>query len=98
MASTGTPRGYAGWRDWMLSKRASCHSAATLWSREVTTFSRPRTESALTKKASMFTKVNQSDLYHEKWWYTSQLFDTDWTPRDTLEHAPPAETCVKNVA
>lgn len=25
------------------------------------------------------------------YWYTSQLFDPDWEPRDTLEHAPAAE-------
>jgi hypothetical protein len=50
------------------------------------------------RKAPAFAKVNHSDLYHEKWWYTSQLFDPDWTPRDTLEHAPPAETVSDNVA
>ena len=30
-------------------------------------------------------------MYHEKWWYTSQLFDHDWSPRNTLEHAPLAD-------
>jgi hypothetical protein len=48
--------------------------------------------------APAFQSVNNSDLYHEKWWYTSQLFDPDWIPRDTLEHAPPAEPPLANVA
>ncbi|KXX76430.1 hypothetical protein MMYC01_200182 [Madurella mycetomatis] len=50
------------------------------------------------KKTQMFAKINQSNLYHEKWWYTSQLFDSDWTPRDTLEHAPLTERGAGNVA
>jgi hypothetical protein len=41
--------------------------------------------------ASFFNAINQSDSYHEKYWYTSQLFDPEWVPRNTLEHAPPAE-------
>jgi hypothetical protein len=48
--------------------------------------------------APTFQTINNSDAYHEKWWYTSQLFDPDWTPRDTLEHAPPAESFVENMA
>jgi hypothetical protein len=49
-------------------------------------------------KAPTFQRINNSDVYHEKWWYTSQLFDPDWTPRDTLEHAPPAEPSLASVA
>jgi hypothetical protein len=41
--------------------------------------------------AASFQRINNTDVYHDKWWYTSQLFDHDWTPRSTLEHAPPAE-------
>jgi hypothetical protein len=48
--------------------------------------------------ARTFHSINNSDVYHEQWWYTSQLFDPDWTPRDTLEHAPPAEANVLEVA
>ncbi|KAK5658454.1 hypothetical protein OQA88_1843 [Cercophora sp. LCS_1] len=43
-------------------------------------------------RAPKFEAVNHSDEYHQPYWYTSQLFDPDWAPRDTLEHAPPAET------
>ncbi|KAK4198103.1 hypothetical protein QBC40DRAFT_96107 [Triangularia verruculosa] len=43
------------------------------------------------KKGPMFEAINHTDVYHNKYWYTSQLFDPDWTPRDTLEHAPPAQ-------
>jgi hypothetical protein len=46
----------------------------------------------------MFQTINRSDVYHDRWWYTSQLFDSDWTPRDTLEHAPPAEEMAEKVA
>ncbi|KAJ4286400.1 hypothetical protein N0V88_008023 [Collariella sp. IMI 366227] len=42
------------------------------------------------KKAPKFQSINTTDAYHAQWWYTSQLFDHDWTPRETLEHAPPA--------
>ncbi|KAK4176190.1 hypothetical protein QBC36DRAFT_311330 [Triangularia setosa] len=42
------------------------------------------------KKGPVFEAINHTDAYHNKYWYTSQLFDPDWTPRDTLEHAPPA--------
>jgi hypothetical protein len=52
----------------------------------------------LTKAAPAFQTINNTNVYHEKWWYTSQLFDPDWTPRDTLEHAPPAEPFIANVA
>lgn len=52
----------------------------------------------LTDAAPTFQTINNSDAYHEKWWYTSQLFDPDWTPRDTLEHAPPAEPSMEIVA
>lgn len=41
--------------------------------------------------AGDFTKINRSDQYHQMYWYTSQLFDPDWKPRDTLEYAPTAE-------
>lgn len=50
------------------------------------------------KTAATFQTINNTNVYHEKWWYTSQLFDPDWTPRDTLEHAPPAEPFIANVA
>jgi len=43
-------------------------------------------------EASVFEQVNHSNEYHKRYWYTSQLFDPDWAPRDTLEHAPPVET------
>ncbi|KAM7183652.1 hypothetical protein V8F33_013449 [Rhypophila sp. PSN 637] len=43
------------------------------------------------RKASMFESINRTNSYHQLYWYTSQLFDSDWVPRDTLEHAPPAE-------
>lgn len=39
----------------------------------------------------MFESINRTHSYHQVYWYTSQLFDPDWVPRDTLEHAPPAE-------
>lgn len=48
--------------------------------------------------APSFQGINNSDLYHEKWWYTSQLFDHDWIPRATLEHAPAAESTDSVVA
>ena len=41
--------------------------------------------------ASRFEEVNRSDHYEEKYYFTSQLFDPDWLPRDTLEHSPTAE-------
>lgn len=44
------------------------------------------------QRAATFQAINNTDVYHEKWWYTSQLFDHDWIPRNTLEHAPPAES------
>jgi len=47
---------------------------------------------AVVEKAPKFEAINHSDSYHEPYWYTSQLFDSDWAPRETLEHAPPAET------
>lgn len=46
------------------------------------------------KKGPIFEHINHTDAYHSKYWYTSQLFDGDWTPRDTLEHAPPADAQV----
>jgi hypothetical protein len=33
-------------------------------------------------------QISRTDLYHEKYWYTSQLFDPEWIPRETLEHSP----------
>jgi hypothetical protein len=42
-----------------------------------------------TKIEPILRSVNRSQLYHDRYWYTSQLFDPDWTPRVTLEHAPP---------
>jgi hypothetical protein len=49
------------------------------------------------QRASTFQSINNSDVYHKKWWYTSQLFDPDWIPRETLEHAPPAGPSIENV-
>lgn len=46
----------------------------------------------LTRAASEFEQVNHSHEYHRRYWYTSQLFDPDWAPRDTLEHAPAVES------
>ncbi|KAK4456936.1 hypothetical protein QBC42DRAFT_237499 [Cladorrhinum samala] len=43
------------------------------------------------RKSREFEAINRTNAYHDKYWYSSQLFDPDWTPRDTLEHAPPAE-------
>jgi hypothetical protein len=42
-------------------------------------------------KAEVFDRVNHSDRYHQKSWYTSQLFDPNWSPRETLEHSPDAD-------
>ena len=77
----------------MLSKVTSCRNAGMLWFKEVNPTLLGDTGPALTKTlcvASTFQSINNSDVYHEKWWYTSQLFDPDWSPRETLEHAPPA--------
>lgn len=41
--------------------------------------------------AETFSGINHSSSYDQEYWYTSQLFDPDWTPRDTLEYAPPAD-------
>ncbi|KAK3989622.1 hypothetical protein QBC44DRAFT_241205 [Cladorrhinum sp. PSN332] len=43
------------------------------------------------RKSREFEAVNRTDAYHEKYWFSSQLFDPDWTPRETLEHAPPVD-------
>jgi len=43
------------------------------------------------KKSREFEAINHTNTYHDKYWFSSQLFDPDWTPRETLEHAPPAE-------
>jgi len=39
----------------------------------------------------MLQMINQSHVYHQQYWYTSQLFDHDWVPRETLEHSPAAD-------
>jgi hypothetical protein len=83
----------------MLSRLASWQIVAMLWSREVRLSRRRAAErGANCFSAPTFRKINTTDVYHEKWWYTSQLFDPDWTPRDTLEHAPPAGRSIENVA
>lgn len=48
----------------------------------------PATDALAT--AQVFSQINHGDKYHKMYWYTSQLFDPDWKPRDTLEHAPDA--------
>lgn len=50
------------------------------------------------QKAPTFQAINHSDAYHQEYWYTSQLFDSDWAPRETLEHAPPADMAHPRVA
>jgi hypothetical protein len=34
--------------------------------------------------------INRTDKYEEKYWFVSQLFEEDWSPRDTCEHSPPS--------
>ncbi|KAB5578183.1 hypothetical protein GE09DRAFT_1088787 [Coniochaeta sp. 2T2.1] len=41
-------------------------------------------------KAETFSQINHSDRYDSMYWYTTQLFEPDWKPRDSLEHAPNA--------
>ena len=38
--------------------------------------------------------VSHTDSYGAPYWFLSQLFDPDWTPRETLEHSPAAEPVV----
>lgn len=102
-ASTGPPRACAGWRAWTRSRAPSWRSAGMWWCRRVSLLSplAPRWQcntgwgpSSDQIAAPTFQRINSTHVYHDKWWYTSQLFDPDWTPRDTLEHAPPAEPFV----
>lgn len=51
-----------------------------------------RCRDVVVAKAPIFQAINHGDVYHQEYWFTSQLFDSDWSPRDTLEHAPPVET------
>ncbi len=39
--------------------------------------------------AMYMASVNRTEKYGSRLWFISQLFEQDWTPRDTLEHAPP---------
>lgn len=40
------------------------------------------------QKVSLFQAISLTDQYEDTYWFTSQLFDTDWSPRDTYEHSP----------
>ncbi|KAL1842470.1 hypothetical protein VTJ49DRAFT_5207 [Mycothermus thermophilus] len=54
-----------------------------------------RCRDVVVQRASKFRAINHSHVYHEAWWYTSQLFDPEWTPRETLEHAPQAKASIE---
>jgi hypothetical protein len=40
---------------------------------------------------ALFQSLRQTDKYETQYWFTSQLFEPDWIPRDTYEHSPVAE-------
>ena len=50
-----------------------------------------RTRPLTDETVAVFTNVNHSDSYEAKYYFTSQLFDADWVPRETLEHSPVVE-------
>ncbi|KAH8884175.1 hypothetical protein GQ53DRAFT_811092 [Thozetella sp. PMI_491] len=39
--------------------------------------------------------VNRTDKYSARLWFISQLFEQEWTPRITLEHAPEVSTLLE---
>ncbi|KAK3325986.1 hypothetical protein B0H66DRAFT_529996 [Apodospora peruviana] len=41
------------------------------------------------QRANRFDVIKHSDDYRRPYWYTSQLFDYEWTPRTTLDDSPP---------
>lgn len=40
------------------------------------------------QNVSLLQAISLTDQYEDNYWFTSQLFDTDWSPRDTYEHSP----------
>ncbi|KAH8745608.1 hypothetical protein BGZ57DRAFT_778314 [Hyaloscypha finlandica] len=43
------------------------------------------------QKADEMENISRSDNYDTPYWFTSQIFEGRWSPRDTLEHSPPAQ-------
>lgn len=42
------------------------------------------------QNASFLRAISHTDRYEDTYWFTSQLFDIDWSPRDTHEYSPAA--------
>jgi hypothetical protein len=45
---------------------------------------------ANTDVAAALQTISQTDDYEAETWFTAQLFDSDWVPRQTNEHSLPA--------